>query len=59
MSIVESGKRMKETTVLDKINNLVENINYESVYVEIKTKNDKYVLEKEKNTRVIGFSDKK
>lgn len=50
---------MKETTVLDKINNLVENINYESVYVEIKTKNDKYVLEKEKNTRVIGFSDKK
>ena len=59
MSIVERGKRMKETTVLDKINNLVENINYESVYVEIKTKNDKYVLEKEKNTRVIGFSDKK
>lgn len=50
---------MKETTVLDKINNLVENINYESVYIEIKTKNDKYVLEKEKNTRVIGFSDKK
>lgn len=49
---------MKETTVLNRISNLVENINYKSLYIEIKTENDKYVLEKEKRTQVIGFCNK-
>ena len=39
---------MKESTVLNRISNLIENINYKSIYVEIKTDNDKYTLEKEK-----------
>lgn len=46
---------MKETTVLNRISNLVENINYKSLYIEIKTDNDKYVLEKEKQTQIAGF----
>ena len=45
---------MKETTLLNNISKLVNKINYESVYVEIKTKNDKYILEKN-NERKIGF----
>ena len=45
---------MKETTLLNNINKLVDKINYESIYVEIKTKNDKYILEKN-NERKIGF----
>jgi hypothetical protein len=39
---------VKESTVLNRISNLIENINYKSIYVEIKTDNDKYTLEKEK-----------
>ena len=35
---------MKETTLLNNISKLVNKINYESVYVEIKTKNDKYIF---------------
>lgn len=46
---------MKETTVLNRISNLVENINYKSLYIEIKTENDKYTLEKEKRTQIKGF----
>lgn len=46
---------MKETTVLNRISNLVENINYKSLYIEIKTENDKYTLEKEKQTQIKGF----
>jgi len=58
MSIVE--REMKETTVLDRIGNIIDkNIKYESVYIEIRTKNDKFILEKEKPVKVIGFSDKK
>ena len=45
---------MKETTLLNNISKLVNKINYESVYVEIRTKNDKYILEKN-NERKIGF----
>ena len=45
---------MKETTVLNRISKLVENIDYRSLYIEIKTNNDRYVIEKEK-PRVIGF----
>lgn len=46
---------MKESTVLNRISNLIENINYKSIYVEIKTDNDKYTLEKEKQTQIKGF----
>lgn len=46
---------MKETTVLNRISKLVENINYKSLYIEIKTENDKYILEKEKQIQVTGF----
>ena len=45
---------MKETTLLNNINKLVDKINYESIYVEIRTRNDKYILEKD-NKRKIGF----
>lgn len=45
---------MKETTVLNRISKLVENINYKSIYVEINTETDKYTLEKDNKTR-IGF----
>lgn len=46
---------MKESTVLNRISNLIENINYKSIYVEIKTDNDKYTLEKGKRTKIKGF----
>lgn len=47
---------MKETTVLNRINKVIENMNYKSVYIEIQTNTDKYTLEKEKPIRVVGFS---
>ena len=45
---------MKEITVLNNISKLADKIDYESIYVEIKTRNDKYILEKN-NKRKIGF----
>lgn len=48
---------MKEITVLNNISKLVENIDYRSLYIEIKTNNDKYIIEKEK-PKTIGFSAK-
>ena len=45
---------MKETTVLNQISKIVNNINYKSVYIEIHTDKDRYVLEKERNNE-IGF----
>lgn len=42
---------MKESTVLNRISNLIENINYKSIYIEIKTVNDKYTLEKRKTNK--------
>jgi hypothetical protein len=42
---------VKESTVLNRISNLIENINYKSIYVEIKTDNDKYTLEKRKTNK--------
>lgn len=47
---------MKETTVLNRISKVIENMNYKSVYIEIHTDTDKYTLEKEKPLRIIGFS---
>lgn len=46
---------MKEMTVLNNISKLVDKINYKSVYIEIKTEKDKYILEKENPIKVIGF----
>ena len=50
---------MKETTILNRINSLIENMNYTSVYVEVRTKNDKYIIEKEKTKVIKGFCDKR
>lgn len=47
---------MKDTTVLNRISKLVEDMNYKSVYIEIKTDKDKYILEKENPIRVMGFT---
>ena len=47
---------MKETTVLNRISKVIENMNYKSVYIEIHTDTDKYTLEKEKPLKIIGFS---
>ena len=46
---------MKDTTVLNRINKLVGDMKYKSVYIEIKTEKDKYILEKENPIKVIGF----
>ena len=48
---------MKETTVLNRISNLVDNINYKSLYIEIDTGENKYTLEREKHIP-IGFDNK-
>lgn len=45
---------MKETTALNRISKILENINYKSVYIEINTNKNRYTLEKESN-RMIGF----
>jgi hypothetical protein len=46
---------LKEITAINKISKLIDEINYQSAYIEIKTENDKYVLEKERPIRVVGF----
>ena len=43
---------MKEVTILDNISKLVDKMNYELMYVEIATKNKKYVLEKDRKKRL-------
>lgn len=48
---------MKETTALNQISNIIDRLNYKTAYIEIQTKDNKYVLEKEKN-KVIGFKGK-
>ena len=49
---------MKETTVLNNISKLVNKINYKSVYIEINTINDRYILEKGSNMKA-GFNTNK
>ena len=48
---------MKEVTALNQINNIIDRLNYKTAYIEINTKDNKYVLEKEEN-KVIGFKGK-
>lgn len=47
---------MRELTALNRISKVLDNMNYKTAYIEIQTETDKYVLEKENRTRVIGFS---
>jgi len=46
---------MKDTTALNRISKVLDDMNYKTVYIEIHTETDKYVLEKEKPTKIIGF----
>lgn len=46
---------MKEITAINKISKLIDEINYQSAYIEIRTEKDKYTIEKEKQTKVMGF----
>ena len=48
---------MKEVTALNQINNIIDRLNYKTAYIEINTKDNKYVIEKEGN-KVIGFKGK-
>lgn len=45
---------MKIETVISNIEKYINKIDYRNVYIEIKTKDDRYVLEKSKR-RPIGF----
>lgn len=40
---------------LNKIANTVEQTPYEYYYIEVKTKQDRYIMERTKETSVIGF----
>ena len=46
---------MKETTALNRISKIINQIQYKSVYIEIQTKENKYILEKCKEIEVKGF----
>lgn len=48
---------MKNTTILDKISNLIEKMDYKTAYIEIQTDKEKYTLEQEKRNQ-IGFRSK-
>lgn len=43
-----------EAKILDKISNLINKTDYKTVYIEIQTDSNKYILEKEKRKQ-IGF----
>ncbi len=48
---------MKNITILDKISNLIEKMDYKTAYIEIQTEKEKYTLELEKRNQ-IGFRSK-
>ncbi len=48
---------MKNITILDKISNLIEKMDYKTAYIEIHTDKEKYTLEQEKRNP-IGFRSK-
>ena len=50
---------MKETTALNRIEKIIEDINYKKIYIEIETENNKYTLEKERAIEVLGFRKEK
>lgn len=45
---------MTNNKIIERIENLIDKMEYKTVYVEIQTKNNKYILEKDKNNK-IGF----
>ena len=45
---------MKEITILNKIDKLIDSLDYKNAYIEIQTDDKKYTLEKDK-TNKIGF----
>lgn len=45
---------MADIRIMEKINNLVDKMDYKKAYIEIETDNDKFIIEKSK-TRQIGF----
>lgn len=49
---------MKETTVINKTIKLIEEIDYKTAYIEIQTNKDKFILEKERQKQIIGFTPK-
>lgn len=46
---------MTNIKIIEKIDNLIENMNYKKVYIEIETEKDKYIIEKEPKRNKIGF----
>ena len=46
---------MKITTAINKIEKIIEETEYEKLYIEIETKEDKYTIEKERKHEVKGF----
>ena len=48
---------MTNNKIIERINNLIDKMEYKTAYVEIQTKNTKYTLEKDKNNK-IGFDVK-
>ena len=48
---------MTNNKIIERIENLIDKMEYKTAYVEIQTKNTKYTLEKEKNNK-IGFDVK-
>lgn len=45
---------MNNLKILDKINDLIDRMDYKKAYLEIETSKDKFIIEKEKQ-RQIGF----
>ncbi len=48
---------MTNNKIIERINNLIDKMEYKTAYVEIQTKNNKSILEKDKNNK-IGFDVK-
>lgn len=46
---------MTNVKIIERIDNLIENMNYKKVYIEIETEKDKYIIEKEQKRNKIGF----
>ena len=40
---------------MNRISKIIEDVDYQSLYVEIKTRDDKYILDRQRETIVTGF----
>lgn len=45
---------MTNIKVIERITNLIENMDYKKAYIEIETRDDKFIIEKDKKN-LIGF----